>query len=108
MEELSGQTSEALLARPRVTLSQSYYLDAFQTLSEWRQYSTMGDLMPLTLADIVNYFSIYKIDSVELRDTLVRHVKMLDRVYLNNKAAASKVEEKPKVADADVEGYTVQ
>jgi hypothetical protein len=64
----------------------------------------MGDLMPFTLADMISYFQIYKIDSVESRDTFLRHMKTLDRVYMERKSKESKrtdTQPKPKAADSE-------
>lgn len=104
---MTGQTPQAIKDRPVITPVQAYYLDAFETLSEWRTYSAMGDLMPFTLADMVSYFTIYKIESVELRDSFVKHMKSLDRVYLDRKAKAAKTEKTEAVAQGKEGGYLV-
>lgn len=73
---------------------QAQYLEAFQTLCEWRGYTGLGDLAPLTLADMNSYFSIYRVESLTERENLLLHIKALDMLFLKSasekKAEASK------------------
>lgn len=69
---------------------QGFYLDVFQTLCEWRSVTGMGDLAPLSMGDMLSYFKIYRIDSLEARDGLMRHIKPMDISYLNRQAEKRK------------------
>lgn len=80
---------------PVVLPHQGFYLEAFQTLCEWRGYTSMGEMAPLTLADMLSFFTIYKIESVELRDSLVTQIKKLDISFLR-RAAKEKAEAAPE------------
>jgi hypothetical protein len=95
LEQDTGKKPKALQDMPVVLPHQGMFLDVFQTLCEWRGYTGMGDMAPISLADMLSYFSIYKVDAVELRDAIVTQVKRLDRVFLEN-AAKAKAEATPK------------
>jgi hypothetical protein len=81
---------------PEVLPRQGFYLDAFQTLCEWRSVTGMGDLAPISMNDMLSYFAIYKIESVEVRDNLMHQIKPMDIFYLNNRAERAKAD-KPEV-----------
>ena len=82
VEELSGKTPDALAKMPKLLFHQGYYFDIFQTLSEWRREGPTGGASRLTLADIVSYCDLMKIESLEARQTILYHIKRLDRIYL--------------------------
>lgn len=81
---MSGKTPDALLKMPKLLWHQRYYLDIFQTLSEWRGHTEMGGHSPITLSNVREYCEMFGIDSMEMRATLLFHIKHLDTTFLTN------------------------
>lgn len=93
---MSGVTPSALESMPKVLPHQGFYLDAFQTLSDWRGFTSMGDQAPVELAAIVSYCTLFEIKSVEMRATLVHLVKRMDMAYLRGQAKRQGTDTEPK------------
>lgn len=83
---MAGQKPAALLDMPQLLRNQNFYLDAFYTMSAWRGYLGTGDLAPLTLNEVFVYCQMFEINSQEMRETLVWHIKRLDTAYLQKRA----------------------
>lgn len=96
MEILTGTKPEALTNMPKLLAHQNFYLNAFYSISEWRGYLSTGGLAPLTLAEVLVYCQMFKIESLELRDTLVSHIKRLDIAYMQKRAARAKQDKTEK------------
>lgn len=71
---------------PKLLLHQSFYLDAFYTLSEWRGYIGTGNLAPVSMQEVLVYCEMFDIRSLALRETLLLHIKHLDRAYMRKRA----------------------
>lgn len=83
IQEMEGEAPDALLSRPKLLFGQAHYLSAFETLSEWRGVSDMGQPKPLSLMDVKDYCDLFDIKSPEMKATLVHHIRRLDDTYLN-------------------------
>lgn len=82
---MTGVKPQAIQDMPTLARHQSFYLDIFYTLSSWRGYLGTGDLAPLTLSDVLVYCQMFDINSQDMRETLVWHIKRLDTAYLQKR-----------------------
>ena len=83
---MTGVKPPALQDMPTLVRNQSFYLDIFYTLSAWRGYLGTGDLAPLSLREVFTYCQMFDINSIELRETIVWHIKRLDTAYLQKRS----------------------
>lgn len=84
-----GLDPQALRDRPVLDRVQSYYMDAFQTITDSRRY-TYGQPVPIPLSEILSYCQLFYIDSLTEREQLVKVVQALDNTYLKVTSEQSK------------------
>lgn len=95
IEQSTGETPPALLAKPLLTEWDTDYWQAFQILSPSRQRGMSGP-GAIPLSEIESYFRIYGIDDLEERNQFVLMIRGMDSVWLGHEAKRAERESKAK------------
>lgn len=89
IEEDTGETPPALLARPILSQFEQPYMDAFNILSGSRQW-TMGGPAAIPFSEIAAYLEFNHIDDPDEREEYITMIRSLDAEYLKISAAKVK------------------
>lgn len=97
-EQKRGKHIPALLARPKLSFRQSYYLNAYREIASSRPTS-QGVGMPIPVTEIESYCRLFRIIEVEESAELLMHIQALDNVFMEHQRSKRPGAERPKTRE---------
>jgi hypothetical protein len=77
-----GLDPQALKNKPVVTGAQHFYRDVYADLSDSRGYTQTGSPLPIPLSEVLSYFEMFGIRSLDHRERILYMVRAMDRTFV--------------------------